>query len=219
MCVDIVVWNGRWSEHRFPLTKDPASSFVSIWIISMLSGDCVSNTSKGDLSLCGRTYCKFNLSKLRTTFSSYLSSDVMLSQSALSKFRSPVMKIVDSWSAAALFSSFREASRSVLQALYGLFFGGLFMLQSIVCFGFVVSSTAVNSMSFSFGSDHMFTLLCGRSLNTMNTPPRCVLLLHDGLYFLWVSYPRRKRASSGMSSVSQVSERPGISYSNLAIFL
>ena len=53
MSVDMVIWNGRWSEHRFPLTEYTASNFVSIWAISMLSDDCVSNTFKGGLSPCG----------------------------------------------------------------------------------------------------------------------------------------------------------------------
>ena len=118
MSVDLVIWNGRWSEHHFPLTESPASSFVSIWTILMISGDCVSNTSKGGLSPCGRACCKFISSRLRTTFSSYISSDVMISKSTVSKFRSPVMKIVYCWSAAVLFSSFRKASRWFLQALY-----------------------------------------------------------------------------------------------------
>ena len=81
------------------------------------------------------------------------------------------------------------------------------MQQSFVGLGLLGSSTAASSMSFSFGSDQMFTLLCGRSLIAIRTPPCIVLWLHDGLSFLWISYPRRKRASSGMSSVSQVSVR------------
>ena len=120
MSVDMVIWNGRWSEHRFPLTEYTASNFVSIWAISMLSDDCVSNTFKGGLSPCGMVSCKFISSRLRTTFSSYL-SDVMLSQSAVSRLRSPVMTIVDSCSAAVPFSSFRKASRSFFLALWTVF--------------------------------------------------------------------------------------------------
>ena len=45
------------------------------------------------------------------------------------------------------------------------------MQQSVVGFGFVDSSTLTSSMSFSFDCDHMFTLLCGRFLNTMSNPP------------------------------------------------
>ena len=185
----------------------------------MISGNCVSNTAKGGLSPCGRVCCKFILFRLQTTFSSYFSLDVMLSQSAVSRFRSPVMTIVDSCSAAVLYSSFRKALRSLLLALYGLFFGGLYMQQGIVGFGFVGSSTAASSMSFSFGSDQMFTLLCGRSLIAMSTPSCFVLWLHDCLSFLWISYPRRKRASSGMSLVSQVSVRRRMSYNKSAISL
>ena len=36
------------------------------------------------------------------------------------------------------------------------------MQQSFVGLGLLGSSTAASSMSFSFGSDQMFTLLCGR---------------------------------------------------------
>ena len=68
--------------------------------------------------------CKFISSRLRTTFSSYL-SDVMLSQSAVSRLRSPVMAIVDSCSAAVPFSSFRKASRS--------FFSGSMDCFSVGC--------------------------------------------------------------------------------------
>ena len=183
----------------------------------MISGNCVSNTSKGDLSPCGRVCCKFILSRLRIKFSSYLSLNVMFSQSMVSRFRSPVMTIVDSCSTAVPSSSFRKASRSFLPALYELFFGGLYMQQGIVGFGFVGSSFAASSMSFSFGSDQMFTLLCGRSLIAMSTPPCFVLWLQNSLSFLWISYPRRKRASSGMSLFSQVSVKRRMSYHNLAI--
>ena len=90
------------------------------------------------------------------------------------------------------------------------------MQQSIV--GFVSSSMAARKMSFSFGSDQiLFSFLCGRSLIAMSTPPCFVLWLHDGLSFLWIFYPRRKRASSVMSSVSQVSVRQMMLYPNLAI--
>ena len=82
-------------------------------------------------------------------------------------------------------------------------------------FCFVGGSTSANSRSFSFGSDQMFTLSCGRSLIALRTPPCFVLWLHDGLSFLWISFPRRSRASSGMSSVNQVSVKQRISYPNL----
>ena len=194
MSFHMVIWNGRCSEHRFPLTEYPASSFVSLWTISMLSGDCLSNRSKSSLSPCVRVCCEFISSKLRTPFSSYLSSNVILSESAVSRFRSTVITTVDSCSAAVPFSLFREASSSFLLALYGLIFGGLCMQQIIVGFAFVGSSTAASSMSYSFGSDQMCTYLCGRSLIAKKTPLCFNFWLHYGLSFLWISYPRRKRA-------------------------
>ena len=94
---------------------------------------------------------------------------------------------------------------------------GLYLQQRIVGFGFVGSSTAAISMSL-FGSEQMFTLLLGRSLIARSTPPCFILWLRDGLTSLWISYPRMKRTSSGLSFFSHVSVRQRMSYINLAIW-
>ena len=88
----------------------------------MLSGDYVSNTSKDGLSPCGRVCCPspfcpgcgphFPRTCPRTSY-----SPKQLCQ----------LCIVDSCSAVVLFSSFRESSRLFLLALFGLFFGCLYM--------------------------------------------------------------------------------------------
>ena len=102
------------------VSRTPYSSFVSICATSMLSGECVSNAFKGGLSPCGRICCKFISLRLRTIFSSYLFLDLILSQSAVSRFRSPVMTIVDFCSVVVLFNSIRKASRSLFMDCFSM---------------------------------------------------------------------------------------------------
>ena len=94
------------------------------------------------------------------------------------------MTILESCAAAVWFRSLRKLSISSSLALYGLFIGGLYMQQSNVGFGLVGNSTATYSILFRSGQ--MYTLLCGRSLIAISTPPCLVLWLQDGLSLLWI---------------------------------